>query len=91
MDGKRKGEDKEGVASGFPTVEDVAGAGAMFKANAKRTKGRIVSSTPFGVYVHLKREGVVNTKANTQSAPQSPKQLRNIHTHWSFAIDIGIE
>ena len=35
-------------------MEDVAGAGVMFKANVKCAKGRIVSSAPLRVSVNLK-------------------------------------
>lgn len=72
---KRQGDDRDGVASGSPTVEDVAAASVMFKANAKRTKGRIVSSAPLG---SLWTSGAVNAqtnmKVNTQSAPQTLKK-----------------
>ena len=74
---------KDGEGGGASAVEDVAGAGAMFKANAKRTKNRIVSSASLlvvsaGANVG-KRESVVaaanpTAKALASSAPTTPKK-----------------
>ena len=74
---------KDGEGGGASAVEDAAGAGAMFKANAKRTKNRIVSSASLlvvsaGADVG-KRESVVaaanpTAKALASSAPTTPKK-----------------
>ena len=46
--GRARGRDVRQRDGGYGgTVEDVAGAGAKFKANAKRTKNRTISSAPF--------------------------------------------
>jgi len=68
----RKDGDKDG-GGGAPTVEDIAGAGAMFKANAKRTKNRIVSSAPLSA---VSTAATANPTAKTlaSSAPPTPKK-----------------
>jgi len=68
---RKDGDNKGG--GGAPTVEDVAGAGAMFKANAKRTKNRIVSSAPLSA-VSTADTAKPTAKTPASSAPPTPKK-----------------
>ena len=77
--GTERGRDVHRKEGGASTVEDVAGAGAMFKANAKRTKNRIVSSAPLlavsaGADVDGKRQSVVAVANPTSLASATPKK-----------------
>ena len=73
--GGERGRDvhRKESGGGAPTVEDVAGAGAVFKANAKRTKNRIVSSAPLSA---VSTAAAANPTAKTlvSSAPPTPKK-----------------